>query len=135
MHSFIAISTLLLAASSAIAAPTKRDTAADTKVRVILRDVGIKQEIDFLSVDGYANTYITGSFKTVEIDIGADVDRALRCAVISHDGMKILGRRGENLDDTFSDATKGEWKFDYATMVTAVQCDSGFKANNRNTPA
>ena len=36
MHSFITAATLLLAAAGAMAAPSKRQTALDTKVRVIL---------------------------------------------------------------------------------------------------
>lgn len=51
------------------------------------------------------------------------------------DGVKILARRGENLDDTFSDSTKGEWRFDMAETITIVRCDTGFVQNNRNAAA
>ena len=37
MHSIISVATLLLAALGAIAAPTRRQATADTRVRVILR--------------------------------------------------------------------------------------------------
>ena len=137
MHAFTTVATFLLAASSAIAGPIRRQDELDTKVRVILRDdAGLKQERDFASVDTNISTGVEGSFTTVEIDIGADVNPALRCSVIGHDGNPLFALRGANRDTTFSDATNGEWNFEGGlVMATAVKCDQTFVADNRPASA
>jgi len=66
------------------------------------------------------------------VDVGPDADRTLRCAVTAGDDVKLFARRGDNLDDTFSDATKGEWRFDYPVVINKVICNTTFVANNRN---
>ncbi|KAK5695540.1 hypothetical protein LTR97_009050 [Elasticomyces elasticus] len=125
-----------MAASSAIAAPSRRQAAADTKIRVILRDnVGGKQEVRFANINSNIGTGVSGTFTTLEVDVGTDVDSTLRCAVQGADGANIFATRGVNLDDTFSDATNGEWKFDGPVAITDVICDLNFAANNRNVAA
>jgi len=137
MHISTTIATLLLAASSAIAAPSRRQAAAaDTKVRVILRnDSGLKQEINFASVDPNISTGVSGVFTTLEVDVGADVDPTLRCAVTAggRNDVKLFARRGANLDDTFSDSTNGEWTFDEPTAISTVVCDLDFVVRNLGT--
>lgn len=132
------VAALLLAASATMASPNLRgqtsQTTADTTVRVILRDDnGFKEEVRFDQVDGRVSTGVSGAaFTTLEVDVGADVDPALRCAVTADDDVKIFATRGENLDDTFSDSTSGEWTFDGPTEITVARCDPSFVANNRN---
>ncbi|KAK5713962.1 hypothetical protein LTR15_010868 [Elasticomyces elasticus] len=136
MQFFITSVALLMAASSAIAAPSRRQAAADTKIRVILRDnVGGKQEVRFANINSNIGTGVSGTFTTLEVDVGTDVDSTLRCAVQGADGANIFATRGVNLDDTFSDATNGEWTFDGPVAITDVICDLNFAANNRNVAA
>ncbi|KAK5745801.1 hypothetical protein LTR17_001303 [Elasticomyces elasticus] len=133
MQFFITSVALLMAASSAIAAPSRRQAAADTKIRVILRDnVGGKQEVRFANINSNIGQGVSGVFTTLEVDVGTDVDSTLRCAVQGADGANIFATRGVNLDDTFSDATNGEWTFDGPVAITDVICDLNFAANNRN---
>ncbi|KAK3625021.1 hypothetical protein LTR56_020665 [Elasticomyces elasticus] len=136
MQFFITSVALLMAASSAIAAPSRRQAAADTKIRVILRDnVGGKQEVRFANINSNVGTGVSGTFTTLEVDVGTDVDSTLRCAVQGADGANIFATRGVNLDDTFSDATNGEWTFDGPVAITDVNCDLNFAPNNRNVAA
>jgi len=135
MQTFFTATALLVAASSAIAAPARRDDAvADTKVRIILRDdVGLEVERDFSLVDGNLNKGVSGGpFTTVEVDVGHDANRTLRCGVQDQWGNFLLAERTTNKDDTFSDATKGEWRFVDPAMPVNVRCDTDFVANNRN---
>lgn len=138
MQFIISATALLLAASSAIAAPSvRRQATADTMVRVILRDdVGGKEEVTFASVNSNPiSTGVSGTFTTLEVDVGADAQASLRCSVTADDDVNIFATRGQNLDDTFSDATNGEWTFDGPTAITVVRCDPNAVANNRNTAA
>ncbi|KAK3628449.1 hypothetical protein LTR56_018604 [Elasticomyces elasticus] len=136
MQFFITSVALLMAASSAIAAPSRRQATADTKIRVILRDnVGGKQEVVFANINSNIGTGVSGTFTTLEVDVGTDQDSTLRCAVQGADGANIFARRGVNLDDTFSDSTNGEWTFDGPVAITDVICDLNFAANNRNVAA
>ncbi|KAK4896101.1 hypothetical protein LTR27_005958 [Elasticomyces elasticus] len=136
MQFFITSVALLMAASSAIAAPSRRQAVADTKIRVILRDdVGGKQEVRFANINSNIGQGVSGVFTTLEVDVGTDVDSTLRCAVQGADGANIFATRGVNLDDTFSDATNGEWTFDGPVAITDVICDLNFAANNRNVAA
>jgi hypothetical protein len=141
MYAITTLATLLLAASSAMASPAqRRQVTLDEKVRVILRDdAGLKHEVDFNGIvtnlsrgtDG-----ITGPFTTLEVDVGADVDPTLRCGASLDDEVLLFATRGANLDDTFSDATNGEWTFvDGPVEVTRIVCDLDFEANNRNAAA
>lgn len=139
MQFLISAAALLLTASGVMASPAvRRQADLDTKVRVILRnqEAGIRDEKFFNSVPGNINSGLGGEpgvqYTTLEVDVGADVDPALRCAVSLDDEVLIFATRGENLDDTFSDATNGEWTFLEPTEVTIVRCDTGFVANNRN---
>ncbi|KAK5746934.1 hypothetical protein LTR17_000565 [Elasticomyces elasticus] len=133
MQFFITSVALLMAASSAIAAPSRRQAAADTKIRVILRDnVGGKQEVRFANINSNIGQGVSGVFTTLEVDVSTDADSTLRCAVQGADGANIFATRGVNLDDTFSDATNGEWTFDGPVAITDVICDLNFAANNRN---
>ncbi|KAK4945915.1 hypothetical protein LTR10_015008 [Elasticomyces elasticus] len=134
MQFFITVATLLMAASSAVAAttPHRRQAALDTKIRVILRDnVGGEQEVTFGPNSGVS----AGVFTTLEVDVGADQDPTLRCAAQGADGVNIFARRGNNLDDTFSDSTNGKWTFDGPVTVANIVCDINFVANNRNVAA
>ncbi|KAK5683582.1 hypothetical protein LTS10_005115 [Elasticomyces elasticus] len=136
MQFFITSVALLMAASSAIAAPSRRQAVADTKIRVILRDdVGGKQEVRFANINSNIGQGVSGVFTTLEVDVGTDVDSTLRCAVQGADGANIFATRGVNLDDTFSDASNGEWTFDGPVAITDVICDLNFAANNRNAAA
>ncbi|KAK5714313.1 hypothetical protein LTR17_017244 [Elasticomyces elasticus] len=138
MQFFITVTTLLMAASSAIAAtPSRRQAAADTKVRVILRDdAGDKQEIVFAAVNSnvaQGALCVAGIFSTLEVDVGSDAQSSLRCSVTGVDQtVRLFARRGANLDDTFSDSTNGEWTFDGPTLINTVRCDPAFVADNRN---
>ncbi|KAK5675256.1 hypothetical protein LTS10_012017 [Elasticomyces elasticus] len=135
MQFFITVATLLMAASSAIAAtPSRRQAAADTKVRVILRDdAGDKQEIVFAAVNSNVAQGVAGIFSTLEVDVGSDAQSSLRCSVTGVDQtVRLFARRGANLDDTFSDSTNGEWTFDSPTVINTVRCDPAFVADNRN---
>jgi hypothetical protein len=74
--------------------------------------------------------YVTDEFTTVEISVGKFAVQNIRCAIRDHRGRPIEAKRGENIDVTFSDADKGEWKFlvPEKSLVYDVICDPKFKS-------
>jgi hypothetical protein len=71
-----------------------------------------------------------GPFSKINVDLGKDVtNKNLRCQVYGSDGKTpLVGRRGENIDITFSDADKGAWNFTMPEYVSKVICDPAFTA-------
>ncbi|KAK5170626.1 uncharacterized protein LTR77_005215 [Saxophila tyrrhenica] len=132
MHSTIAISSLLVAASSVIALP--QGTNLDTSVTVILQNQAI--ELGSQTTFGNVNSAQTqppvgssGPYSTIEINLGADVaNTALRCQALDVSGAPLIAIRGDNTDTTFSDADKGAWTFLQPSEVSAVVCDPAFVA-------
>jgi len=134
MHSTFALASLLLAASSAFAAPhERRQQYGDKSVTVILSNQAIElgSQTTFKSVNSRKQKSPVGSsgpFDTIEISVGDAANAALRCSALDTDGNLILGKRGANVDTSFSDADKGAWTFKEATEVSAVVCDPALVA-------
>jgi hypothetical protein len=73
----------------------------------------------------------SGPYNTVELSVGAQVNPALRCAVLDKKGRSIVVLRGANRDVTFSDADKGPWTFEAGNKrVSNVICDPTFVAQS-----
>ena len=74
------------------------------------------------------------AFNSVLIQVGKNVDnQAVRCQLLDKNNKPITGKRGANIDTTFSDAKKGEWTFQDPQALTAVSqiiCDPAFKSAN-----
>lgn len=78
-------------------------------------------------------------FNYVQVSVGIlSQPQGLRCQLIIGDNQKpIVGKRGANVDTTFSDAHKGPWIFEEPKMskVTSVKCSPDFKSANTGTAA
>ncbi|KAF7195890.1 hypothetical protein HII31_02770 [Pseudocercospora fuligena] len=120
----------LLAATGALAAPTKR--TSDNSIRVTLSDGNLATQTAF--EEGYRQAKkpvgSSGPYNTVEVTLGADVkQQTLRCQVLDNYSKPITATRGENIDITFSDAGKGKWTFQNGlTEVSQIICDPAFVA-------
>jgi len=133
MHSAFAFASLLLAASSAFAAPQIQQRSGAKSVTVILQNQAseLGTQTTFKNVNRRKQKAPVGSsgpFETIEISVGAAAQQDLRCQVLDSDGNAIIGQRGTNVDNTFSDAGKGPWTFKEATEVSEIICDPTFVA-------
>lgn len=134
MHSTFAFASLLLAASSAFAAPHEiRASHGDKSVTVILQNQATEtgSQTTFQSVNRRKTKSPVGSsgpFETIEISVGDGANQDLRCQVLDTYGNVVLGKRNANVDTTFSDAGKGPWTFKEATEISQIICDPAFVA-------
>jgi hypothetical protein len=130
-----------LSATTALASPWGAYTyTTDREVIVSLSNT--RKEIGSRTafIDGKAETKppvgSSGPYTVVNIIVGKNAQKKdIRCKLLDNAGKEIKANRGENLDTTFSDAGKGEWKFQQETEVAKIVCDPAFKANNLNKPS
>jgi len=126
-----AATTATVAAATTTAAALGGST--DTSVTVILENQAIElgSQTTFKSVNSKKTKAPVGSsgpFETIEINVGADANPALRCQALDSNGTPLIATRGANTDTTFSDADKGAWTFITPSTVSAIVCDPSFVA-------
>ncbi|KAL8798301.1 MAG: hypothetical protein Q9182_006774 [Xanthomendoza sp. 2 TL-2023] len=111
----------------------KQSDASGNEIRVQLSNQGIELGIQVALPAGQRQekAVSNGPFETVEVMVGALVQKQdYRCQVLDKGGKPIVATRGTNRDITFSDADKGEWKFERVSQVSKVICDPAFKAGS-----
>ena len=74
---------------------------------------------------------IRGPFTSVSLSVPQGVKADYRCKIADAKGKDIVLVRGQNVDTTFGDGSKGRWNFKNGkTEVVGVVCDPSFKAKN-----
>lgn len=123
-----------LSAAGALAIPTGL-RSNDTSVRITLAGASelatqtAFQKVQFGQREVQAPVGSSGPFQTVNLSVGKGVQQQnLRCQVLDEENKPIVVLRDPNVDITFSDAGKGEWKFRQESLVSAIICDPTFTA-------
>jgi homoaconitase/3-isopropylmalate dehydratase large subunit len=113
-----------LAFTGAFAAPTQRHDA------IVVRLIG-DHDVAFtgFATDNSSSISTTpehGSFHSVQIFVGENVNPEFRCA-LEDDAGRVVVSRGSNVDFTFKDGGKGPWKLKNGpTSNVKVTCDPSF---------
>ncbi|KAF2877621.1 hypothetical protein BDV95DRAFT_559676 [Massariosphaeria phaeospora] len=122
-----------LLASGAVAAPSQR-RYAESNVQVTLRSF-LDIDVNVPFTDGKKEEKdVPGTFKTALLTLGAGVGKATqRCEALDRAGKPLIVERNGNIDRTFADAKKGEWKFinhmkePVTAHVSKIVCDPAFQ--------
>ncbi|KAL8727127.1 MAG: hypothetical protein Q9166_006260 [cf. Caloplaca sp. 2 TL-2023] len=120
--------------SKVICDPTfKKIDQSEAEIRVQLSNQGSELGIQTAFKEGerQVERVAPGPFTSIDIRVGALVQKQdYRCQVLDKAGKPIVATRGANRDITFSDADKGEWRFEKETETSQVICDPAFKSGS-----
>ena len=133
----------ILAATGALAAPTKRTIGVTGAPVTSGKGIEVRLEATnfFLQIPFAADVrtekflgdrFADVDFKTIEILAGGAAKP--RCQITSRKiRQAVVASRGAATDTTFADAGNGKWTFDGgATTLKDIICDPAFEANNLN---
>ncbi|OAP55388.1 hypothetical protein AYL99_10361 [Fonsecaea erecta] len=108
-------------------------TSDELNLRVVLESQSTETGSQTVLPAGYraesAPVATSGPFETVELRVGSLVEKQdYRCRILDIYGNPLIVLRGENRDNTFSDAHKGAWTLETPSEVGDIICDPTFVA-------
>ncbi|EXJ69563.1 uncharacterized protein A1O5_07599 [Cladophialophora psammophila CBS 110553] len=108
-------------------------TSDELNLRVVLESQSTETGSQTVLPSGYraesAPVATSGPFETVELRVGSLVQKQdYRCQILDIYGNPLTVLRGENKDNTFSDADKGAWTLQTPREVGEIICDPTFVA-------